>query len=84
MTRAAATSFLLDLLRDGPISATEGEAAAQAAGIGSRTLDRARRELGVIAFRFERGWSWGLAEEADAKDATAPAKDAITSRKDAK
>jgi len=60
---AEATEFLTDLLKDGPVLATEAEAARKAAGIADRTLDRARKRLHVQAVR-EGGiagggrWKW--------------------------
>ena len=58
-----AKEFLRELLADGPVSAKEGEEAAKANGITRRTLERARKELGVKAKKngFEGGWTWALA-----------------------
>jgi AAA domain len=61
--QAEAVAFLQDLLKDGPVYATEAEAARKAAGISDRTLDRARKRLHVQAVR-EGGlgsagqWKW--------------------------
>ena len=57
-----AKEFLRELLADGPVDADEGEEAAKANSISSRTLDRARTDLGVKAEKdgFEGGWRWHL------------------------
>lgn len=67
MTPAA--ELLHRLLAGGPVAAADGEAAARAEGISSRTLDRARRQLGVVATRDGGHWLWSLPH---AKDATPP------------
>jgi len=57
-----AKSFLRDLLALGSISSKEAEEAAEANGISSRTLKRAKKELGVKSEKggFEGGWQWTL------------------------
>jgi hypothetical protein len=57
-----AKEFLRELLADGPVAASDGAEGAQAHGISTRTLERARRELGVKVEKvgFEGGWSWKL------------------------
>jgi putative DNA primase/helicase len=57
-----AKDFLRDLLANGLIAAKDGEAAAEANGIRGRTLDRARKELGIVAKKggFDGGWMWSL------------------------
>jgi hypothetical protein len=54
---AAASSFLTDLLLDGPVDSREVERGRTAAGISARTLGRARRELELIteAVRDDKG-----------------------------
>ena len=58
-----ANDFLRELLADGPVLADEGAEKAEGAGIKSRTLDRARMRLGVIAKKedaFQGRWTWRL------------------------
>lgn len=76
MTRAG--DFLRRLLASGPVAATDGERQARAAGIGSRTLDRARRQLGVVASRGRDRWWWEWPSRSVAKDATPRATTAAT------
>ena len=63
-----AKELLSDLLAKGSITATEGEEAGRANGISQRTLERARKELGVKATKdgFDGGWKWTL--EGDDQD----------------
>jgi putative DNA primase/helicase len=51
--REEAADFLRDLLARGPVSAADGEEEATKAGFSERTLNRARRLVGVIAEREE-------------------------------
>jgi putative DNA primase/helicase len=55
-----AINFLEEPLSQGPIPAKDGEKAAAANGISRRTLERARKGLGVKAEKtaFESGWLW--------------------------
>ena len=55
-----AEQYLRGILAAGDVSATEGEKGARAHGIALRTLDRARRRLGVRAYQIARGWMWSL------------------------
>lgn len=60
-----AREFLSELLASGPIDAKEGREAAEANGISTRTLERARKELKVKAARTgglgsKGGWTWSL------------------------
>jgi hypothetical protein len=57
-----AEAFLLELLRDGPVPTRAIEAAAKAHGHASRTVARAKKQLGIKAIKggFEAGWSWQL------------------------
>lgn len=73
--RRDADDFLRDLLADGDVRAAEGERAARANGISPRTLDRARRRVGVRAYPVgyhPKVWWWRLSP----KDATPSSKDA--------
>ncbi|MBF6606814.1 MAG: AAA family ATPase [Chloroflexi bacterium] len=65
-SRSEATAFLRQLIGDGSMPARDARRAARNAGIADRTLDRAKRALGVIA-RHEgqpgqagQGWTWAL------------------------
>jgi putative DNA primase/helicase len=63
-----AKDFLRELLATRPISATDGEEACEGNGISQRTLERARKELGVKATKdgFGGGWKWAM--EGDDED----------------
>ena len=63
-----AETFLLERLRAGPRSALEIEALARSAGIGRRSLTRARGALGVVARKqgFGAGWVLSLPENSAA------------------
>ncbi|MEV7926157.1 hypothetical protein [Kitasatospora sp. NPDC088779] len=61
--RPASTSayaFLSSMLAGGPASAREVLAAAAAVGLAPRTVQRARRQLGVVATKTSRGWVLSL------------------------
>lgn len=55
-------AWLRDALAGGPKAAREIIESAKGDGIAKRTLDRAKRALGVIASKagFEAGWTWQL------------------------
>jgi putative DNA primase/helicase len=57
-----AKEFLRDLLANGPVDAKEGEEAGRANGISVRTLDRARKDLGVKSDKtgYQGRWQWTL------------------------
>ena len=57
-----ARDWLQDSLAGGPRSAKEVVAEARADGIAKRTLDRAKKDLGIIAAKtgFDAGWTWRL------------------------
>lgn len=66
--RQGAEAFLVDLLAGGPVAAKEALAEAKQADIAARTLDRARKRLGVISRKVgqpgEKGeWRWVLSSE---------------------
>lgn len=71
-----AKDVLCQILADGPVSATDGQAQARRAGLKDRTLDRARHALGVQAIKtgrpgeLDQEWTWSL-----------PPKDASQSRR---
>lgn len=57
-----AVAMLHGLLKDGPRDAAEILAAAEGAGIGERTVQRAADQLGVVKSKtdFRGGWTWAL------------------------
>ena len=67
--RDEAKKFLTDILANGPVSTTEIEDAATGNGISKRTLERAKRELGITAEKNGQ-WYWRLPDTATAKVAT--------------
>ena len=62
---AEAEQFLREKLSHGVVPAKDGEEHARALGITPRTLDRARKKLGVIAEKsgLKEGWTWRLPDE---------------------
>lgn len=65
---AEAEAFLRSELSDGPKSARALKQAAQDAGIAPRTLDRARRGLGVVSRKTGNGWNLELPRTRPAAD----------------
>lgn len=65
-----AVSFLRDMLADGPRPTRDVERDARGAGVAVRTLDRARRTLGVRASRIGSG-PWMIALSSDSQGAKA-------------
>jgi len=55
-----AADFLNELLSEGNISAIEAIELADEAGIAKRTLDRARKDIGVKAMKENGHWIWSL------------------------
>lgn len=55
-----AEDFLKEQLAEGPALTTDLRAAAKAHAIAWRTVERAKREIGVEAFQHDRKWSWRL------------------------
>jgi putative DNA primase/helicase len=68
--RAVAEKFLRRLLSDGPHRAREVYDLAGDAGIAKRTLDRAKKDLGVDSFRRDKVWWWVLPDDDEADDDT--------------
>lgn len=58
--RAVAKQFLSDTLAGGPKAATALKSQAEARAISASTLDRARKELGVISTKQGKIWFWSL------------------------
>jgi hypothetical protein len=61
--REVAKQFLLHALADGPKAATALKSQAEARAISASTLDRARKELGVITAKKGKIWFWSLPPE---------------------
>ena len=55
-----AIDFLRDELKDGPKPVAQIETKAQAQGIAARTIDRARKEIGVLARKVKASWMLSL------------------------
>ncbi len=62
-----AKAFLRDVLSDGPVAANDAKEAAKEAGIAGRTLERAKKALGVISKKqgFDGGFVWSLPSHED-------------------
>lgn len=58
--RDEAVAFLRDLLDAGPVGAKKARQEADEAGIAQRTLDRAKKALGVVSAKTGATWSWSL------------------------
>jgi hypothetical protein len=73
--RAAAREFLAATLANGAVPALQVVAHAQAAGIAERTLQRARKDIGVQAVKaaFGGAWIWRFAPKEASPTKTAPA-----------
>lgn len=56
----AAQEWLLSVLSPGPMGAKEIESKAEDAGHAHRTVDRAKKQLGVVASRTDGAWVWAL------------------------
>lgn len=63
--RGEAIDFLRDLLSSGPVSVKSIKGDASGAGYAWRTIERAKRELGVEARKvgMKEGWMWALPPE---------------------
>lgn len=61
-----AEQFLRDLLRDGPVPTKQIKADASGAGYSWRTIERAKRDLGIEAVKagMKVGWEWHLPKTA--------------------
>lgn len=85
-TRERAVVFLNAQLADGPVLARDARSAASARGIGDRTLDVAKKELGIRSVRARSSWWWLLEGQSlpaellrsGAREAGAPASDAAS------
>jgi putative DNA primase/helicase len=63
-TRDAASEWLADLLKDGPMPVVDIREQAKAADLSWRTIRRAQESLGIVPRKkaFGGGWEWGLPE----------------------
>jgi hypothetical protein len=63
-TRDAASEWLADLLKDGPMPVVQIRQQAKAADLSWRTIRRAQESLGIVPRKkaFGGGWEWGLPE----------------------
>src|SRR6516162_572445 len=63
-TRPADT-WLADFLSEGPVKSREIQAAAKSVGLSMRTVERAKKRLGVKAAKLDMraGWIWSLPDE---------------------
>lgn len=63
-TRDAATDWLANLLRNGPVPVEEIKTQAKEAGLAWRTIRRANEVLGIVPRKrtFAGGWEWALPE----------------------
>src|SRR5262245_1915803 len=74
-----ADDWLAGLLSAGPVRAVEIQAAAASAGVSMRTVERAKKRLGVKAAKLDMraGWIWSLPDE-DRHKATKQSEQATT------
>lgn len=61
--REVAKGFLLEALADGPKPAAKLKSKGEARAISASTLDRARKELGIITAKEGKVWYWSLAPD---------------------
>ena len=61
--REVAKQFLLDALADGPKPATKLKSQGEARAISASTIDRARKDLGIISAKEGKIWFWSLPAE---------------------
>lgn len=61
--REVAKEYLLEALAGGPKAAAELKSQGEARAISASTLDRARKELGIISAKQGKIWTWSLPPE---------------------
>lgn len=61
--REVAKEYLLEALADGPKAAAVLKSQGEARAISASTLDRARKELGIITAKQGKIWNWSLPPE---------------------
>lgn len=59
----AATSWLLETLKEGELTANQIYEEADANGISKRTLDRAKAQLQIVSFQKNKTWYWRLPDD---------------------
>ena len=59
---AAAKAFLLGTLADGPVKASEVRAEAERSGISEKTLNRAKKVMGIESVQRDGAWYWEVGE----------------------
>ena len=57
--------FLLEILKDGPLLKNKVQEMAEEVGIAERTLERAKKRLGVVSKKRGDGWAWSLRNSVD-------------------
>lgn len=77
--RDEAADFLRAALAEGPVPAGTVRAEAHEAGIANRTLDRAKKVVGVRARKLREGWVWEL-KDADASTGALGALGALSTK----
>ena len=60
---ADAVDGLKQLLNDGDVPCVEIYTALQDKGIGKRSIDRAKKQLGIKSIKHSDGWHWSLLED---------------------
>ena len=68
--RRSVDQWLMNRLEAGPVKVREIAIAAQAAGMSMRTVERAKRRLGIKADRSGKGWCWSLPQDRHDEQAT--------------
>ena len=61
--REVAKQFLLDALAGGPKAAAKLKSQGEARAISASTIDRARKDLGIISAKEGKIWFWSLPTE---------------------
>jgi hypothetical protein len=63
--RNAVANWLIDLLRAGPMNANDVRSEAESAGHSWRTVERAKRDIGINALRSSSNapWRWSLPDD---------------------
>lgn len=71
-----AKGFLWELLKDEPLPSRQIRGDAEGAGYAWRTIQRAQRELGVVAFKkgMKEGWYWRLDGQSSPEERQNPPK----------
>lgn len=79
---AQAEALLTDMLKAGPLAASEAFKAAAAAGLGERTVQRASQALGVAkAKNGHGGWTWRLPTPEESRPKDEPGRAAVIAQR---